>query len=300
MENLLFNIQKYCLHDGPGIRTVIFLKGCHLKCRWCCNPESQSFGQELIYKEITCIKCGTCIKCCPNEVFTICNDRLEINRTRCSFCGKCIENCCTKSLEISGSKINFDKIIEEVLKDKSYYDMSNGGVTLSGGEPLAQKNSCKEILTRLKRENIHTAVETSGYVDTQTIVEMLPLIDLFLFDIKHPDPHVHISGTGKDNKLILDNLRILTSAGATIVIRYPFIPGFNSDEDTIKEVANIMTSLGLNEIDILPFHRLGSEKYKHLGLKFEMSELIPPEHEILLNAKNILLEKGISNVTVYR
>lgn len=299
MENLLFNIQRFCLHDGPGIRTVIFLKGCPLSCKWCSNPESQSFFPELIYKEITCIKCGVCVTKCPEKALLTRNDHLEINRDKCNLCGICVENCCTKSMEISGQYLNLESILETIFKDRSYYDTSHGGVTLSGGEALAQKKFCNSILTRLKQENIHTAVETCGYVDTQTIVDMIPLIDLFLFDIKHFNPTSHIQGTGKDNQMILDNLNLLVSSGASVTIRYPLIPGFNSDQKALCGVAELMKNLGLNEIDILPYHRLGSEKYKNLGRIYEMSQIVPPEQETLLDVKDYLLKKGIQTVTLY-
>jgi len=299
MQHLIYNIQRYCIHDGPGIRTILFFKGCPLKCQWCCNPESQSFAPELIYKEITCIKCKACIINCPQKVFKFLNDHLIVEREKCNFCGLCVKGCCTKSLEISGNEINIETIIELILQDRSYFDISDGGVTLSGGEPLAHKDICKEILTQLKHENIHTAVETCGDVDTQTVIELKPYIDLFLFDIKHPDLQAHILGTGKGNETILNNLQILVSLGANIIIRYPFIPGFNSDKATLNKVADLMKNLGLNDIDILPFHRLGSEKYKHLGRTYEMQNLNPPGQDDLLTAKNIFLDKGIKNVTLF-
>lgn len=299
MEDLIFNIQRYCLHDGPGIRTVLFLKGCHLQCRWCSNPESQRFTQELIYKEATCIKCGTCVVKCPQQVFEIGEGKLDIKRQRCNFCGICTTNCCTKSLEISGENPDFDKIMEIILQDKSYYDMSGGGVTLSGGEALAHRVFCRKILTALKTENIHTAVETSGYTNTQTLVEMMPLIDLFLFDLKHISPEAHLRGTGKDNQLILDNLTIAVSSGANIIIRYTLIPGFNSQPEALSGIADLMTRLNLNEIDILPYHRLGSEKYKNLGRNYDLAALLPPERETMQEAKDYFIKRGIKSVTLY-
>jgi len=296
---LVFNIQRFCLHDGPGIRSILFIKGCPLRCKWCSNPESQNDFPELIYKEITCIQCGTCVAICPNSVFSLADNRLMINRSKCSNCGICAEKCSTKSLEICGKDMTIDKIMKALLCDRLFYEMSNGGVTLSGGEPLANISFCRSILAGLQKEGIHTAVETSGYVETNDIVGIAELVDLFLFDLKHLDQQVHTKGTGRSNELILKNLRALVSSGAKVIIRYPLIPGYNSGEHSLSMLVKIMGELGLGEIDIIPYHRLGTEKYKHLGRTYQLNHLEPPDKEDLLRAKNYLLTRGIEKVNLY-
>ena len=299
MSHYIFNIQRFCLHDGPGIRTTVFFKGCPLRCLWCSNPESQDQGQELIYIEKTCIKCGFCVACCPYQSLQIVDDHLVIDRGKCQFCSLCIEQCPTKSLAVSGKIISLEDLLDILLRDKSYYDISGGGITLSGGEPLIHKHVCRDLLVSLKQQNIHTAVETSGHVDAQTLAELHSYIDLFLYDIKHIFPDQHKEATGQDNQLILANLKLLVSFGATIIIRYPFIPGFNSDPEILISLAQLLNNLGLGEIDILPYHRLGSEKYTNLGQSYKMMSLLPPEKEALLESKKLLLKYGMSKVTLY-
>ena len=300
VPGLVFNIQRFCTHDGPGIRSLLFIKGCPLRCKWCSNPESQNFSPELMYNSITCIKCGTCIKKCPLAAITAGTDnKLVINRSRCNLCGICVENCSTKSLEISGQQMSIQEIISKLTKDRSFYEMSNGGVTLSGGEPLANVNFARNILSELKNEGIHTAVETSGYVNTTDFVSIIKLVDLFLFDIKHMDEQQHIQGTDRSNNLIINNLTIVALSGAKVIIRYPLIPGYNSDEETLSKVSSLMKEIGLQEIDILPYHRLGSAKYLNLGRDYELNHIDPPEKNEILRVRNFFKLKEIKKVTVY-
>ena len=299
MNHYIFNIQRFCLHDGPGIRTTVFFKGCPLRCRWCSNPESQDKEQELIHIERTCLKCELCIAYCNYQAMQMVDGKLTIDRGKCQICGRCVEQCPTKSLAVSGKIISVEELMKTLLHDKLHYDLSGGGVTLSGGEPLIHKSVCHDLLVLLKQQNIHTAVETSGHVNAQTFLELHPYIDLFLYDIKHISPDLHKKATGQNNRLILDNLKLLVSFGSTIIIRYPFIPGFNSDSETLISLAQLLNNFGLGEVDILPYHRLGSEKYFNLGQSYKMGSILPPEKGVLLESKKLLLKNGIRNVTIY-
>lgn len=298
VSGLVFNLQRFCTHDGPGIRSVLFIKGCPLRCKWCSNPESQNFFPELLYNSFKCIKCGTCIEKCPNKAISITENVLAITSSKCDLCGICIENCDAKALEVSGKEMKLEEIIAELTKDRLFYEMSGGGVTLSGGEPLSNIDFTKSILIKLKEEGIHTTVETSGYVETSDLFSVTELVDLFLFDIKHLEGKKHIWGTGRNNDLIIKNLTELALSGVKIIIRLPLIPGYNSDEKSLSLIAEFMKELGLQEIHILPYHRLGSSKYKYLGRDYELNNLEPPKKEEIVRVKNYFSQR-IKKVIVH-
>lgn len=261
MQGTIFNIQRFCVNDGPGIRTTVFLKGCPLSCVWCHNPESQRFEPEILFYKDKCTGCGRC-KCVTAA------DRDFV--------------CFNGAKEICGKTVTADEVTAEVLKDKPFYENSGGGVTLSGGEPLAQYDFSLELLKKAKENGIHTAVETCGYEEKSKILEIAKYVDLFLFDCKETDQELHKKYTGVDNKIILDNLKALSDAGSKIILRCPIIPGFNDREEHFKGISEIADKFsGIEHIEIEPFHPLGESKYS--ALNREYADIQPPDAETVDN-----------------
>ena len=245
VKGTVFNIQRFCVNDGPGIRTTVFLKGCPLSCVWCHNPESQRFEPEILFYKDKCTGCGRC-KCVTAA------DRDFV--------------CFNGAKEICGKTVSANEVTAEVLKDKPFYKNSGGGVTLSGGEPLAQYDFSLDLLKKAKENGIHTAVETCGYAEKSKILEIAKYVDLFLFDCKETDPELHKEYTGVDNKIILDNLKALSDAGSKIILRCPIIPGFNDRAEHFKGISETAEKfIGIEHIEIEPFHPLGESKYSALG-----------------------------------
>ena len=245
VKGTVFNIQRFCVNDGPGIRTTVFLKGCPLSCVWCHNPESQRFEPEILFYKDKCTGCGRC-KCVTAA------DRDFV--------------CFNGAKEICGKTVSANEVTAEVLKDKPFYENSGGGVTLSGGEPLAQYDFSLELLKKAKENGIHTAVETCGYAEKSKILEIAKYVDLFLFDCKETDQELHKEYTGVDNKIILENLKALSDAGSKIILRCPIIPGFNDRAEHFKGISETAEKfIGIEHIEIEPFHPLGESKYSALG-----------------------------------
>lgn len=263
---IVFDIQRFSIQDGPGIRTTVFLKGCPLHCQWCHNPEAQDFLPEISYNRAMCIACGACIAACPEGCHTIDNGNHHFDRTRCTRCGLCAEACCTGALERIGNTTTVDDIMAVVLRDKPFYDQSGGGMTLSGGEPLAQPAFAAALLAAAKREGLHTCVETSGAVPFSNIEANLNFVDLFLFDIKATDSTSLFHATGASLDDVLYNLEKLDATGASIILRCLIIPGFNDCEAHFRAIACIAETLrGIRGIDVLPYHPLGTGKKERLG-----------------------------------
>lgn len=276
IEGYVFDIQRFSLRDGPGIRTLVFLKGCPLRCAWCDNPESQSLSPEIGEFPKRCIGCGSCINVCPERAIT--EDNWQINRSLCTNCGKCAEVCPSGARKISGARKSVEDIVEEVEKDRLFYENSGGGVTLSGGEPLMQPAFSREILRICKKRGIHTAMETCGHAPWSEFEKILSFLDLVLFDIKHTNPEKHKEATGESNQLIFENFTHLAHLKTPVIIRIPLIPGYN---DTIENVGSIIKLLEayrrLRKIDLLPYHELGANKYKRFGKRytFEVANSLP-------------------------
>ena len=263
MEYKLFDIQKSSFVDGPGIRTVVFFRGCNLRCKWCHNPESQSGGKHIFYYEEKCIRCGKCQSVCKNDAINF----GKVDYTRCIFCGECETYCPAFALKQSGFEVDENQILREILKDKQYYENSDGGVTFSGGECMLYPDELALILKMCKENGIHTAIDTAGNVPWSNFEKVLPYTDLFLYDIKTLDSDKHKKYIGSDNKLILDNLKKLAEQGADIWIRMPVIPNVNDDEtELIEEYARQFNPL---KIEFLPYHTLGEGKYKALQMEYE-------------------------------
>lgn len=265
MKANIFNIQKFSIHDGPGIRTTVFFKGCPLRCLWCHNPESQSPVKEILYDKSKCTLCGNCIRACENKAIEMKDKTLTTNMDKCSFRGDCVLSCINSAREIAGKEYTLNEVMEEVLKDKVFYKNSKGGVTLSGGEPLIYADFIEALLKELKKENIHTAVDTCGYGDFKAIERISKYTDLFLYDLKLTDDEKHILYTGVSNKIILDNLLKLSKIHDNINLRLPLIEGINADENHILEVLSLIKGMNIKKVNLLPYHDIGRHKCEKSG-----------------------------------
>lgn len=288
----IFNIQKFSIHDGPGIRTTVFFKGCPLKCMWCHNPESQNVGKDMLYDADKCILCGECMRVCPTGAISIKDNILSTDMTKCTFCGECCIYCIKGAREIAGEEYTVEQVLKEVLKDKVFYEQSGGGVTLSGGEPLIHVDFVLELLKKLKEENINTAIDTSGAVPYETLEKVARFTDLFLYDLKVMDDEKHKKYVGISNKNIIDNLKKLSKIHNNIFVRLPIIEGINADEDHINQVLKTIKDLNIKKVNLLPYHDIGKHKYKKLGYSYEESKMSKPTDEKMQSFKKIFQDEG--------
>lgn len=277
MEGTIFNIQKFSIHDGPGIRTTIFLKGCPLHCLWCHNPEGMNPKIELIYYEDRCKRCGACILACKFGVLSMGENALELDRDKCTACGKCQEACNYGAIELAGKEASIQHIMDEVMKDWVFYKNSGGGVTISGGEPFMQWKFMLELVKALKAKGVHVAVDTSGYTLWRRIQEVASYTDLFLYDLKLIDNEKHLKYIGVDNTVILDNLMKLSESGAKIRLRIPLIKGVNDSPKDLDDTVEFIKCLRLEDIQILRYHSMGMEKYPRLNEEYQMQGDEVPE-----------------------
>lgn len=289
---IIFNIQKFCVHDGPGIRTTVFFKGCPLKCMWCHNPESQNARKEMLYDKNKCTLCGKCISICPQGALVIEESIIKTDINKCNFCGKCCIYCVNGAREIAGKEYTVDEVVNAVLKDKIFYEESNGGVTLSGGEPLINIDFVEELLMKLKSNNIHTAVDTCGAVNFDILERASKYTDLFLYDLKAMDDEKHIKYTGVSNKIIIENLKRLSKIYNNINIRMPIIEGVNADFDHIGEVLRLIDGLGIVNVNLLPYHDISQHKYFKLGRTYNSEIMAKPSDDKMNSFKEIFESKG--------
>jgi pyruvate formate lyase activating enzyme len=270
-EGIVFEIHRFSLNDGPGIRTTVFLKGCPLKCLWCHNPESQLFQPQLSFNSEKCLQCFSCVPACLNEVHHFHNNRHSIIWDRCLLSGECVKACPNEALKMIGYKATINEIINEVMKDLNYYKNSGGGLTISGGEPLAQFQFTKQLLIAAKDAGIHTCIDTCGQASQNHFREILPFTDLFLYDYKTTNPYQHKYLTGVDNNLILNNLDYLYHNDASIILRCPIIPGINDNEAHLHSIAYLKTKYpNLKGIEILPYHSMGRNKANQVGNTYKL------------------------------
>ncbi|MFI3326577.1 MAG: glycyl-radical enzyme activating protein [Clostridia bacterium] len=285
------NIQKYSIHDGDGIRTTIFFKGCPLKCLWCHNPETQSYKPQIMHNKQTCISCGACVNACPNKAVS--------ELSKCKTCGVCTDVCVTNSREISGKDYSIKELVNEALKDEMFYEQSGGGVTLSGGEVMCMDMDFIENLAKtLHKKGVSVNIDTCGFAPYENFKRILPFVDTFLYDIKSINNEIHKKYTGVDNTLILENLKKLSKDNAKINIRLPLIKEVNAKPDDIKNLIKFLTENNINveKINLLPYHSTGSSKYERLGTNYKGQNFSSPnESEMKLLEK---MFKGFSNVKI--
>ena len=279
MKAFIFDVKRLAIHDGDGIRTTVFFKGCPLKCVWCHNPEGISFGRQLGYYDHKCIGCGTCVSVCPQQAHGIQDGVHTLDRSRCVACGKCTEHCPNGALTLYGKEMSVDELLPILLEDRDFYETSGGGVTVSGGECLCQAEFCEELLKRLKQENIHTAVDTCGYIPRNHLDRVIPYTDVFLYDMKAFDEDVHIRCTGHSNKKILENIQYLDAQGKCIEVRVPYVPDYNDDQiDKMAQFLEMLPHVKL--VKVLAYHNYAASKYHALGMENTLPERLPSEEAV--------------------
>lgn len=279
MKAKIFDIKRMAIHDGNGIRTTVFFKGCPLKCVWCHNPEGIRFEPQLAFYEDNCTGCGACVAACRSYAHRIVGGKHSLVRERCSGCGVCEGRCPNDALRLYGKEISVGELIPILLEDKDFYDITGGGVTVSGGECLMQAEFCRELLCKLKDLGVNTAVDTCGYVPASAIDAVMPYTDTFLFDIKAYDEDVHVKCTGKSNRLILDNLKYIDSYGQKTEVRIPYVPGYNDDQ--IEKIGAFLTKLkNVTKIRVLPYHNYAGSKYSSLAMENKLPATLPTAEEI--------------------
>jgi pyruvate formate lyase activating enzyme len=293
--SLIFDIKRYAINDGPGIRVVIFFKGCNLHCAWCHNPESISAEAGKMYTQSKCIRCGSCVVACEQDAISLFADGIVIDQQRCVMCGKCCEACPSMALEMSGKVMSVDEIIGIIEKERIFFEQSGGGVTFSGGEPLLHSELLIKLLDECGKRGIHRIVDTAGNVREETLLEVAKRTDMFLYDLKMMDSELHKQWTGSDNSLILQNLKKLAETGAGIIIRIPLIGGVNDTDENIEQTARFISELAgdSKEVQLLPYHNIARHKYQKLGIKDKSEKLREPDKEALSAALEKFRKYGI-------
>jgi pyruvate formate lyase activating enzyme len=296
----VFNIQRYSIHDGGGIRTLVFLKGCPLRCLWCCNPESQKSEPELGFIESRCVGgdgCGApCLSACPLKAIRLnAQGKPSIDRKVCDACGKCATACSKDALTVVGREMTVDEVMAEVEKDRAFYRRSGGGVTIGGGEPLAQYDFTAELLKAAQTAYLHTAIETSGHAPWSHLQAVLKHVDLLQFDLKHVNPVKHRELTGQSNELILDNLKKVLSVKSPldVIVRIPVVPGCNDSAQNVRETAQLVAGLGFKLTELVPYHRLGVAKYGQYGMVYLLAGCQPAPQDHLDRLRDIVKEAGL-------
>lgn len=293
-KGLVFNIQRFSVNDGPGIRTIVFLNGCPLRCKWCCNPESQQLSPIVMFKSINCVGCGNCEIVCPTGASDLALPG-KIDHDKCIACGKCIDVCYHKALEMSGKWMTVEELMVELYQDRVVYRRSNGGITISGGEAFVQHEFLLELLKTCKSLGWHTAIETTGYASENVIKKILPYLDLVMMDIKQLDPAIHKQFTGVDNEKILKNAIAISKKAKEMIVRVPVIPGFNADVVSIGCIAKFTAQYldKVKELHLLPYHDLGSNKYSMMGKEYELYAVKKPEEDLMHELKVIVEQEGL-------
>ena len=295
LRGIVFDIQRYSIHDGPGIRTTVFLKGCPLHCPWCHNPESQAAEPELMLLSGRCISCGACATACESGAAYAVGDAVLTDRERCTCCGACVEICPTQAREMVGQDMSVGEVMAQIERDTVFYDQSGGGVTFSGGEPLAQPEFLLELLEACRQREIHTALDTCGQAPWEVLDTVRHYVDLFLYDVKATDDETHRRLTGQSNAEIMQNLRNLSRAGHRIVLRVPIVPTVSDDVRHVRQIGALAASLPhLEGIDLLPYHHTGSDKYERVNRLYSLPDLRPPGEDRMSQLQGILSSFGLN------
>ncbi|QDU54653.1 glycyl-radical enzyme activating protein [Aeoliella mucimassa] len=299
LQGNVFNIQRYSVKDGPGIRTTVFLKGCPLRCWWCHNPESQSKGIELAINPAVCVECGGCWGVCPhNEPVAECTGPLA-DWAHCTQCGECVEVCPTGGRTMMGSLMTVDEVMAAVLKDRLFFEDSGGGITLSGGEPMVQPEFVRGVLAACRQQELRTAIDTCGYCQQDDLLSVAPLADLFLYDLKAMDEQTHREHTGVSNTRILDNLVALGKVHSNIWIRVPIVPGVNDHASELEALARFASTVdGIRRVDLLTYHQLGSHKHERIGKQGSERPEAVPTAEVMQSAAELFRSHGLTEVHV--
>lgn len=301
-SGMLLRIERASIHDGQGLRTVLFLKGCPLNCAWCSTPESQRHEPERAYNPALCTTCGSCIRSCPAGALSLDEENkiISCDLSICNTCFHCVDNCPQKAIIRFGSKITVEEALQEISRDEIFYFHSGGGVTIGGGEPLSQPAFVAALLRKCKSIGIHTAIESSFHAPTENILKVLPWLDQAFVDIKHMDKTIHAQWTGEESSLILNNINCVDTSNfpLTLIIRIPLVPGFNDSDKNLKETIQFCNGLKkLSIIELLPYHRLGVSRYSHLGIAYRCPEIEPPSSGYLLERLNFL-KKQCSSIPI--
>ncbi|SDD95938.1 trans-4-hydroxy-L-proline dehydratase activase [Sporomusa acidovorans] len=294
---LIFNIQKFCVHDGPGIRTTLFFKGCPLHCLWCHNPESQAFAKQILWTQEKCTGCGLCARACPQQAVHVGRRGVTTDCEQCVLCEACIDACINNAREIAGTEYTVSQLLAEIEKDRPFYDQSRGGVTLSGGEVMSQIDFVAELAQACKNRGISVAVDTCGYAPFSSFEKIMDHVDLFLYDLKIMDTGLHLRYTGKDNAVILDNLQKLAQNNARINLRVPLIEGVNADDRNIRDMIDFVKTIHLEAVNLLPYHDIGKGKYAKLGMRYDEGQMLPPLEQ-RMNEIKTMFEKANFNVKI--
>ncbi len=287
VTGLIFNIMRYAINDGPGIRTTAFFQGCPLSCLWCHNPESQPSNPGIIFNQARCIACGACRHVCDNNC----------QPEKCTVCGACVDACCSGAREHVARRFSVSQLMDILKRDMVFYQQTGGGVTLSGGEPFCQPSFLFAVLEQCRQKSIHVAVDTSGHCEEQDLAQAAMLADLFLYDLKLMDPATHANFTGRDNRLILDNLVSLTKLHNNVVVRVPLIPGFTDDDENLRAMSKFLSTLAVSAVELLPYHPTGSGKYANLHREYGLKDVPVPERKSLEHAAGLLAASGHSVTT---
>ena len=298
----IFNIQKFSTHDGDGVRTTIFFKGCPLRCMWCHNPESQHYYKELIFHHHKCTACGRCVAKCKQGANSIVDGKIVFDRSKCTACGVCTDWCITEARELAGKEYTVDALVKEAMKDKIFYEQSGGGVTLSGGEVMASQHMdyVEEVCRKLHENGVSVFIDTSGYTDYENLKRILPYVDVFLYDIKVMDPEDHKKYIGVYNSLILENLKKLSDEGAGLYIRLPIIQQVNATDEHIESVIHFLkeNNIHARQVNLLPYHDIGKGKYASLDMEYHDDEMSVPVSELMEHFKSMFVEQGFNKVNI--
>jgi pyruvate formate lyase activating enzyme len=293
-DGLIFDIRRYAVHDGPGIRTTVFFKGCPLHCMWCHNPEGQRPEPELVYRRNRCTCCDVCVGKCERKAISSVQGSVFINRTKCTVCRRCSDVCPPEALAIAGKRVRVEEVLDEIEKDRIFYEESGGGVTFSGGEPLMQPEFLFALLKKCKARAIHNVVDTCGFARYGIIDKIREKVDLFLYDIKTMDENTHRKYTGVSNARILRNLKKIAENGTSIVISFPVIPSINDSDENVTRTADFVSRLpNILQINLLPYHKAGIEKYKNLGKPYKLEKIQPPSDESIASVRERIESFGI-------